>query len=103
MTLPGAIQALLVIIVSVSSFVAYFRYPRHWFLSLVVGGGCVLFGLFIINMNWDPPSSLSDIWNFRAPDFYQGTVIFSAGVGVAVGNVAAWLASCILRMKKKQT
>ena len=103
MTLPGIIQALLILFLSVSSFVAYFRYPRHWYSSLIVGGALILLGLFIISMSWNPPPALSDIWNFRAPDFYQGTIVFSLGVGIALGNISAWLITCMLRLFNKGT
>ena len=103
MTLPGLIQALMVFVVAASSFFSYFNYPRHVLSSLTIGGLSILLGLFIIAMNWNPPPSLSDVWNFRAPDFYQGTVIFSVGFGIAIGNVAAWLVSLMLRILRKES
>ena len=97
------VQALLILVVAASSFFSYFSYPRHVLSSLIIGSLFVLLGLFIIAMNWNPPPSLRDVWNFRAPDFYQGTLIFSVGFGIAVGNVAAWLVSLGLKILRKET
>ena len=101
MTLPGLVQALLILAVAASSFFSYFNYPKRVLSSLIVGGLFVLLGLFIIAMDWNPPPLLSDAWNFRAPDFYQGTIVFSVGLGIAVGNVAAWLVSVMLQFLRK--
>lgn len=103
MTLPGMLQALLILVVAGSSFISYFSFPRHVLSSLVVGGLFAILGLVIISMNWNPPPSLSDVWNFRAADFYQGTFIFSVGVGIAVGNVVAWIVSKGRQILRKET
>jgi hypothetical protein len=100
MTLPGFIQALLILIFGVGSFIYYFRSPpRSLFFLLVAGCAAILVGLLLISLNWFAPPTLSDVWNFRAPDFYQGTVLFSLGVGIILGNTSAWLVSCVRRLR----
>lgn len=103
MTLPGAIQALLILMTSVSAFVMYFRRAsKQGFVAIVAGSLLMLLGLFLIGVGWNAPPSLRDVLYFRPPDFYQGTIIFSLGVGIVIGNIAAWLVSCALRMLKKE-
>lgn len=102
MTLPGIVQALLVLVASISAFVMYFRrYPKQTFVPLIGGGLFILIGFIIIEINWNPPPSLSDVWKFRPTDFYQGTILVSVGAGIVVGNLGAWVVSCVLRALKK--
>lgn len=97
MTIPGIEELILILIVSVGTFIDWFRSPRPLLSMFAVGCACVIAGLLIISMHWTSPS-ISDILHFRPQDFYIGIPLFSLGVGLTLGNTFAWFVSRVHRL-----
>jgi hypothetical protein len=96
-TFPGIVQALLMLICVVASFVSYMRYPQSLLVSLSVGSLLAIAGFVGIRLNWHHTPTLVEVLQFRARDFYQGTVVFSLGIGIVIGSLCAWIVTRCLR------
>ena len=97
-TLPGAVQALMMLIFAVCAFVTYLRSRPGLLPSLALGASAASAGFLIVTLGWGDRPTIDELARFQAREFYQGTVLFSLGVGVFVGSLCSWVVARCLRL-----
>lgn len=99
MTLPGLVQLILTVGLSVAAFVAYLREPRQ--ILAWLGIAAVLSVAGIANILWGNTQSIGEILLFQAKDFYIGTASLTGGIGLFVGASGAWATLALNRLMKR--
>lgn len=98
MTTPGLVQLILIIITGFGTFLLYFEKPsdfqgRRRCLQLL--GLSILLSLVGLLVIWIGVHDLREIIFFRPKDFYIGTELYSAGIGIFLGTLLVCLARWI--------